>query len=115
MLVAFNQEKALVGASSVIVQLRRLIVYSTSHHTLFCVWCHLDLAADGGREFEPLQEAAAALHAGVVVGVAVGRVAAHVAPAVAAARAARAVALALHAAADQREAVGVQDGVDRLE
>ena len=27
---AFNQEKALVGAFSVIVQLRRLIVYSTS-------------------------------------------------------------------------------------
>ena len=27
----FNQEKALVGAFSVIVQLRRLIVYSTSH------------------------------------------------------------------------------------
>ena len=79
------------------------------------VWCHLDLAADGGGEFEPLQEAAAALHAGVVVGVAVGGVAAHVAPAVAAARAARAVTLALHAAADQREAVVVQDGVDRLE
>ena len=27
---AFNQEKALVGAFSVVVQLRRLIVYSTS-------------------------------------------------------------------------------------
>ena len=29
---AFNQEKALVGAFSVIVQLRRLIVYSTCLH-----------------------------------------------------------------------------------
>ena len=29
---AFNKEKALVGAFSVIVQLCRLIVYSTSHH-----------------------------------------------------------------------------------
>ena len=94
---AFNQEKAVITNPRV------------------DVWCHLDLAADGSGEFEPLQEAAAALHAGVVVGVAVGGVAAHVAPAVAAARAARAVTLALHAAADQREAVVVQDGVDRLE
>ena len=31
-LVAFNQEKALVGAFSVIVQLHRLIVYSTSQY-----------------------------------------------------------------------------------
>ena len=30
---AFNQEKALVGAFSVIVQLRRLIVYSTNQDT----------------------------------------------------------------------------------
>ena len=29
-MIAFNQEKALVGVFSVIVQLRRLIVYSTS-------------------------------------------------------------------------------------
>ena len=31
--VAFNQEKALVGAFSVIVQLHRLIVYSTTVNT----------------------------------------------------------------------------------
>ena len=31
---AFNQEKALVGAFSVIVQLHRLIVYSTSENAL---------------------------------------------------------------------------------
>ena len=30
---AFNQEKALVGSFSVIVQLHRLIVYSTNPHT----------------------------------------------------------------------------------
>ena len=33
---AFNQEKALVGAFSVIVQLRRLFVCSTNHHTIPC-------------------------------------------------------------------------------
>ena len=32
---AFNQEKALVGAFSVIVQLHRLIVYSTISNTSF--------------------------------------------------------------------------------
>ena len=31
---AFNQEKALIGAFSVIVELRRLIVYSTSHSSV---------------------------------------------------------------------------------
>ena len=31
---AFNQEKALIGAFSVIVQLRRLIVYSTSYKSV---------------------------------------------------------------------------------
>ena len=30
---AFNQEKALVGAFSVIVQLRRFIVYSANHRS----------------------------------------------------------------------------------
>ena len=33
---AFNQEKALVGALSVIVQLHQLFVCSTNHHTIPC-------------------------------------------------------------------------------
>ena len=36
---AFNQEKALVGAFSVIVQLHRLIVYSTSCNITSVTWC----------------------------------------------------------------------------
>ena len=45
---AFNQEKALVGAFPVIVQLPRLIVYSTTHVTQlqFCV---------AEEELEPLE------------------------------------------------------------
>ena len=38
---AFNQEKALVGAFSVIVQLRRLIVCSTTENALCRLWCVL--------------------------------------------------------------------------
>ena len=33
---AYNQEKALVGALSVIVQLHQLFVCSTNHHTIPC-------------------------------------------------------------------------------
>ena len=44
---AFNQEKALVGAFSVIVQLHRLIVYSTNRHvTLVTGHVSRDSAAD---------------------------------------------------------------------
>ena len=38
---AFNQEKALVGAFSVIVQLRRLIVYSTTTDAEVVTVCRL--------------------------------------------------------------------------
>ena len=44
LLAAFNQEKALVGTFSVIVQLHRLIVYSTS----------LDRAEQGGTNARPV-------------------------------------------------------------
>ena len=43
----FNQEKALIGAFSVIVQLHRLIVYSTNRHvTLVTGHVSRDSAAD---------------------------------------------------------------------
>ena len=52
---AFNQEKALVGAFSVIVQLHRLIVNSSSEHWVYGAgWMELQMKArlnEGSRIF----------------------------------------------------------------
>ena len=52
---AFNQEKALVGAFSVIVQLCRLIVNSSSHHQALARRCSPpELEDEGARLGAPL-------------------------------------------------------------
>ena len=43
---AFNQEKALVGAFSVIVQLHRLIGYSTTYFPAITASCHIAQLTD---------------------------------------------------------------------
>ena len=54
---AFNQEKARVGAFSVIVQLRRLIVCSTNGHPVLFQRCgpagHPDHPAPAGGHLQP--------------------------------------------------------------
>ena len=76
---------------------------------------YLYLTTHGGRELEPLEEATSGLNTGVVVVGTVGLVLTQISPGVTVRGSARTVTGTLDVAPDQRELVGVHDGVDGLQ